>query len=311
MSDNSLGHPQSKVLRRLISSIHKEIHYENIIVSSSLFLDQVVNLHNGIIDFFEVAHLFFPLKEDTPEWERRLAFVLYHWEAFNAAFQSLTKALCSYYNIAFTLLRTAFELIMKGALFEGLAHAEKRNSASELRKSSAGKRILELLNRRIESDDRLQESLERKSAVIFDVLGDDIYKREFYISMPQIIAQLSSWNWLETIEDPLSELYTDIYCQLSKDVHIIPDRTDIGKRVFSGKGGIFDNKVMEGSLKEYLSTAERVIDSLIVVELNVFRNLIRNRPQITDSLAKHRTKLLNRGFRKSMKCIDCICERER
>ncbi|MEM2174306.1 MAG: hypothetical protein QXI58_01585 [Candidatus Micrarchaeia archaeon] len=50
---------------------------------------------------------------------------------------------------------------------------------------------------------------------------------------------MSEWGIFDSILNSISEVY-NVYSILSMDVHVIPDKTDIGRRLIKGKE-IFEN----------------------------------------------------------------------
>lgn len=63
---------------------------------------------------------------------------------------------------------------------------------------------------------------------------------------------------------------------LSKDVHVIPDRTDVGKILLVKPEELFvRKKVFPHLLDEYLECLKEVMDIGIVIELNILKNNLR------------------------------------
>ena len=88
----------------------------------------------------------------------------------------------------------------------------------------------------------------------------------------KIIEQLALWNLFKPIDDPNREIYS-LYKKLSADVHVIPGRTDIGRKVLTKSSKMFESPVvMEVYLREYLHSLEEVIDVGLIIMLNLFED---------------------------------------
>jgi hypothetical protein len=92
-----------------------ELGLENIKPSLKLEFESLQKAHDAIHEFMLLAPLLFPSQADE-EFHRKSAFLLpYQETAFDHAHRSLIESLCGYYNVAFVLLRTTLELVIKGA----------------------------------------------------------------------------------------------------------------------------------------------------------------------------------------------------
>ena len=204
--------------------------------------DILQKAHDAIHEFMLLAPLCFPT-EDAHEisWENKSAFLLYHWEVFHHAHRSLIEALCTYYNVAFILLRTTLELLLKGAFWECMSHRQFRDKSPILDDSSQGKEIKSWLRTLFEASPNIEKELDQTSAGIFDKVGHRIEDPTFRPSVKTIIRQLDQWGIFSPITNATNVVYERLYSGLSADIHVIPDRTDIGKRIASEIPDLFVN----------------------------------------------------------------------
>jgi hypothetical protein len=229
--------------------------------------------HDSIHEFILLAPLMFP-REGGPSWHRHSAFLLYHWEIGDAAHRSLLEALCGYYNPGFTLLRTALELGLKGALYEGLAHCRLRSTSQVLEKDEAGRNLKAFLEDLMPSQSPTSDELEETSAAIYDKIEPVVHQRRYQPSFKTILAQLSEWGLLDRTEDV--DNVRDAYMRLSKDVHVLPDYTDIGRVLTKGSAELFEPRaVNQAVLHEYLVTESFVMDMCATIELNILKENLK------------------------------------
>jgi len=107
------------------------------------------------------------------------------------------------------------------------------------------------------------------------VVGCKIEEPKFRASVKTIVEQLDEWGMFTPIPKAADLIYQDIYRKLSVDVHVVPDRTDIGNRLTSGASEVFERKVLPEVLREYAELLHQIMDVSIVVELNVMGDLVR------------------------------------
>lgn len=243
--------------------------------------------HNAIHEFIYLAPLCFPAADEhAVGWENKSAFLLYHWEVFNQAHSSSFEALCAHYNVAFILLRTTLELLLKGAFWECLCHKGFRNSSLVLDKSSEGKQIKQCLQTAFEASPNVENKLEQLSASIFDILGDRIEERKFRISIKDIVQQLDQWGIFSPIANGPALIYDNFYSKLSADIHLVPDKTDIGRRIASEGTELFEESVLPASLREYATKLHEIMDVAIVIELNILQDVIKRFESVRSKLAE-------------------------
>jgi hypothetical protein len=101
------------------------------------------------------------------------------------------------------------------------------------------------------------------------------------------------------VSDPIVSIYRGIYGRLSADVHVEPDRTDIGKRLLSEEE-IFEQKVFPNTLTEYTHCLHEVMDLAIVVELNILRCLIEKYDEAKTNLRERLDTLEQLGLEYSL-----------
>lgn len=208
-------------LKKAYSHIITELHIDNLKDSLRLRFEEIRKVHDAIHEFILIAPAMFPC--EGVSWHSKSAFLLYHWETFDSAHRSLIEALCGYYNVAFTLLRSVLELLLKGAFFERLAHRKFRENSSQLDKDKGGRNLKTFLNEITKQAPSVADELERISASIYDKIALIVDNPKFRPRIKTIIKQLKDWEILDPI--PNADLYVwNLYQILSKDVHVIPDR---------------------------------------------------------------------------------------
>jgi len=192
------------------------------------------------------------------------------------------EALSGYYNAAYALLRSTLELIVKGAFWECLAHEHFREKATPLQlERGKGKRksLKDWVNALIEQEPSVRKDLEETSAAIFDKTAILFKNRQFqkqFVYIPAfsvMVNQLIEWEIID-IPNSFAIVYKKLYTDLSKDVHVVPDATDMGRRLLAEKD-FMENEVISEELIRYMKTLHEVIDLSIVIELNILRDWIK------------------------------------
>ncbi len=270
-----------KISKETLSHIFKEINFHDI--ATSVYesdLDKLVNSHGAIHEFMVLPT---KIVETDDQFYARSAFLLYHWESFDRTHLSFLSALMGHYNAAYTLLRNALELIIKGAFWERLAHKKYREKAESIKRKGAKigkskKTLIDWLNEIIMKNSSIKDELENTSAGIFDKtssLTEDEHLRKIIPDIKTIVRQLLDWKIFDPIQNfrnPVEYVY-GFYKRLSADVHVIPDKTDIGRRLLSGVE-LFETEVMMDELNEYYQNLLNIMDIGIVVELNILEDYI-------------------------------------
>ncbi len=280
-------HKFDELLESAYGHTVEELGLENVKTSLRIDFENIQKAHDAIHEYMFLAPMLFPSQiEGDADWHGKTAFVIYHWEAFHHAHRSLTEALCGYYNVAFILLRATFELLIKGAFWECLSHREFRENSQVLDKERAGKKIKEWINTIFASAPHVEDELERTSAGIYDKISPVVENTKFRLDTKIVIRQLNQWGIFHPIPQVEISIYRGIYGRLSADVHVIPDRTDIGRRLVAESDEIFEQKLLPETLAEYANLLHEVIDLAIVVELNIMKDLIEKYSEVKMNLTK-------------------------
>ena len=217
------------------------------------------------------------------DFQAKSAFLIYHSEAFDQAHRSLLESLSGYYNAAYTLLRNTLELILKGAFWECMAHKKYRDNAEVIRREKAKVEnrkisLVDWLNELIKLKPSIENELEKTSAGIYDKISplfEDETLRKIIPYVKSIVRQLADWKIFDPIQgiiDPVEYVY-DFYRELSADVHVAPDKTNIGRRLLAEKE-LFEVKAIPDELDKYAEVLHKVMDVGIVVELNILEDIV-------------------------------------
>jgi hypothetical protein len=191
------------------------------------------------------------------------------------------EALTGYYNAAYGLLRSALELVVKGAFWECLAHERFRGNTARLQlDKDKGKRksVKDWVDELIEREPSVENDLEETSAAVFDkiaiLFGDRAFQRQF-VHIPSfrvIIQRLIEWQIID-FDSAFDVVYEGLYRNLSSDVHVVPDATDVGRKLLAERD-FMEVEVIPQELWEYMNTLHRLIDIGIVIELNILKDWI-------------------------------------
>lgn len=96
-----------------------------------------------------------------------------------------------------------------------------------------------------------------------------------------------------------------MYDKLSKDVHVIPDRTDIGRRFLQEKV-LFRISVNSNELNEFMKNLHKVIDIGIVIKLNILSDWIKKDEEVQARLKERLDVLKNLGLNFSSYKLDSL-----
>jgi len=272
---------EDSIFRNAFSHCLKELSIPNIAISlQKCDFGKMRKAHGSIHEFMLISTRLVSSNED---FQAKSAFLIYHSEAFDQAHRSLLESLSGYYNAAYTLLRNTLELILKGAFWECMAHKKYRDRAEIIKKSGvkiekSKMTLIDWLSGIIRQNPSIEDELEKTSAEIYDKilpLFEDRTLRKILPSVRSIVEQLADWGIFDPIQeivDPVEYIY-DIYRKLSADVHVTPDKTNVGRRLIAEKE-LFEIEVIPDELNRYAEVLHRVIDIGIVVELNILEDLI-------------------------------------
>ena len=62
-------------------------------------------------------------------------------------------------------------------------------------------------------------------------------------------------------------------------MHVIPDRTDIGRRLIEQENGLFEQRVRPNTLHEFAQSLLEVMDAAIVAEINIMKDFLAQNSQ--------------------------------
>jgi len=286
-------------IKEAFNHTFEELEIPNIL--SSLQKGEFENLrkaHNSIHEFIYLAVLCVPFKKEV-NWHSKSAFLLYHNEAFDLAHRSSLEALAGYYNAAYSLLRSTLELLLKGAFWECLAHKEFRNKVHAVMKHKVKiegikRTLIDWFEDIFQCKPSIEEDFEKTSAAIYDKIfpiPEDPELKKLIPIPKKIIEQLSEWGIL----DPISRnIIYEIYTNLSADVHVIPNKTDIGRRLLKGED-LFETTVILDELNKFFNLLHEVMDIGIVIELNVLNDWIQQNGIVKDRL-KERLSIMEKDL---------------
>lgn len=257
--------------------------------------EMISKAHDSIHEFIYLAPLSVTTNKNLDE---KSAFLkVYLFEIFYAVHNSFLMTLMGFYNASYVLLRTTLELLIKGALWECLAHKKFRNKSEILRKNKIKigklkKTIIDWLNEIIERKPSIEKKLEETSAAIFDKIyplpKDPTLKK--LIPPPKIcINQLNEWGIFNPVSDAKNRIY-NFYSRLSANIHVVPDEIDVGRRLLSQKD-LYEIEIIPDELNNYCKQLQEIMDIGIVIELNILQDLITQNKEVQNNL-KERLKLL-------------------
>jgi len=273
---------EEDIFRKAFSQCLEELNIPNIAISlHKCDFEKIRKAHNSVHELMIIPTHLIGSSED---FQAKSAFLLYYNEAFDQAHRSLLESLSGYYNAAYTLLRNTLELILKGAFWECMAHKKYRDRAEIIKKTRAKIKkskmtLVDWLNEIIKQKPSIEDELEKTSAGIYDKISplfEDKTLRKIIPNVRSIVEQLADWKIFDPIQeiiDPVEYVYDFYYRELSADVHVTPDKTNIGRRLLAEKE-LFEIEVIPDELNKYAEALHRVMDVGIVIELNILEDLI-------------------------------------
>jgi len=303
---------EKKVWSKVVQHTMNEIQIPNILSSLQVVdYNLLQRAHDSIHEFIYIAPFCLP---EGYSWHSKSAFLTYHYVACDQAHRSFLEALAGYYNVANIVLRSVLELVIKGALWECLAHRKFRENAKVIEKEARVKigesrrTILDWLNGIIQLKPEIEDELEEISAGIFDKItplfkDPELEKLVIVLKPRVVINQLSAWKILDPYKQ--DEVYK-IYKKLSQEVHVIPNKMDVGRRLLRKKR-IFEVEIIPGELEEYLKVLHRIMDIAIVIELNVLSDWItqlKDKTSLKERLQALADLELEGGFKKLLELIE-------
>ncbi len=233
-----------------------------------------LNLARGMVGF----HFRIPLAmtrlsthDNDQLFYEKSAFFVYHYEAGDLALRSLCDAICGSYLGASILLRSVFELDLKGAFYQCLTEEKYFSNAEILKKDKKGEKLLDYLH-----DAKLDVG--RTSIGAFDKLESVMIKKEYQVQPVAIFKQLVAWGLFEPIKNPKENIYDTLYTKLSGEVHVMPERIDLVKFLLKDPESSFETpKVEPQFLQEYLDNLRDVMDAGVVLTFNILKENLNNK----------------------------------
>jgi len=249
--------------------------------------EELQKAHDSVHEFIYLAACCSPSNQKV-SWHSKSAFLVYQQEVFHSAHRSFIEALSGFYNVAYTLLRNSLELLLKGAFWECLAHKKFRDKSEVIKKCAVKigndkETLLNWFEDIFKLDPSIEQTFEQTSASIFDKISpitEDPQLKRLFPSLKKVIEQLSEWSILAPV--PADTVYS-VYSDLSADVHVIPDKTDIGRRILKEKD-FFEITIIPEELSKLSSLLHNVMDTGIVIELNILSDWIQQNGVIKDRL---------------------------
>jgi hypothetical protein len=239
------------------------------------------------------------------------AFGIYSIDSIHLLRRATTEALCCYYSIGTAMLRIALEILIRGAFWEGMAHKAFRDSAEVVRRN--GRRLNVNGERKGIHDwfadvfahtPGAEAQWETMSGSIFDrtspLFSDPLLNRVLprFIDM---IEQVAEWKLLEPIPcaDAVEAIHRGVYWELSKAVHLIPDKTLLGRQFSAGKSAFPAIEFSPDELTAFVEMLEIVADVGIVLSLNLTAAIHPDKAFVAkqfDPLCVRMREVLSRGF---------------
>ncbi|MEN4005962.1 MAG: hypothetical protein PQ964_01155 [Methanobacteriaceae archaeon] len=147
--------------KKIFSHIIKELELPNIAMSlHKSDFEKLEKVHYSIHEFALLPTYFI----DSDEiFQAKSAFLLYHNGVFMHTQRSFLEAIAGYYNAAYTLLRNTYELLIRGAYYECLAHEKFRNELKS--KTKSGKMAIKI-DELIKENPEIQDEFEKNSGLI-------------------------------------------------------------------------------------------------------------------------------------------------
>jgi hypothetical protein len=267
-------------------SLLKDCAFRNSDISFQMKSEEL-NLARRMVGFhFRIPLIMTRLNAHSQDqlFYEKSAFFVCQYEAGNLALRSLCDAICGSYIGASILLRSVLELDLKGAFYQCLTEEKYFSNAEILMKDRKGKKLLGFLEDLFDYSPATKLDLERASIGIFDKLESVIVRREYQVLPSVIFRQLQAWDLFEPITNPKKTIYDTLYSELSGDVHVMLDRTDLGKFLLKDPESCFNVPQVDPQfLQEYLDNLRDVMDAGVVLTFNMLKGNLKDR-KIKDSL---------------------------
>jgi len=195
----------------------------------------------GVLDLFGE---FFPSLLGSIDGVHRLsAFRLYYNDSVHLARRAWIETTCFYYGVGHALLRNALESLIRGAFWEGMAHKQFREEAHVVRRTgqkvgTETRTLLDWFTDFFKYHADARDTLEQVSASVFDMTSALFSEKSLSRVAPnfkRMLEQVAAWEMLKPMEAPVPAIHEHLYWELSKDAHLIPDKTLMGRRFVEEK----------------------------------------------------------------------------
>jgi hypothetical protein len=234
----------------------------------------------GVLDLFGE---FFPSLLVSIDGVHRLsAFWIYYNDSVHLARRAWTETTCFYYRIGHTLLRNALESLIRGAFWEGMAHKQFREEAQVVRRTgqkigTETRTLLDWFTDVFKHRADAEDTLEQVSASVFDRTSALFSERSLSKVAPnfkKMLEQVAAWEMLKPMEAPVPAIHDHLYWELSKDAHMIPDKTLMGRRFIEETKGAFPLIAFRPEeLDSFCGALSCVADVGMVLSLNLVRSI--------------------------------------
>lgn len=287
-----------------VEHILKELVLHNITKSLEIDFEAVQQAHDAIHIFLHIQPL---SKPRNASYLTKVAYLAYAWDAFHYAHRSLNAALSGFYNIAYSLLRSVYEMVIRGAIWQCLTEVRFRSNARKLEPKKKKERklpsIAEYLDNIIRESPSIQDGLTENSITVFDLVDDileDTKLERKIVYMPNVrsmMEQLFDWGILEQDRENCMREHSRLFDLLSKNVHVLPDQLDIMRRILSKEQiEVFKVELLSDELSYYLWNLYRVMEFLIVLEISLLRDWFVQGPSSPEKLFKQVEALRSLGM---------------
>jgi hypothetical protein len=243
---------------------------------------------------------FFPTFMDSKETlHRTSAFWIYYMDSVQLAQRAWADALCFYYGIGHSLLRSALESLVRGAFWEGMAHIRFRGDAQVIGRTGTKigkekKTLLDWFADVFKLNPNAEHEFEQMSGAIFDRTSPLFVNRGLSRVVPsfkQMLEQVVAWGLLKPMEEPLLAVHDHLYWELSKDAHLIPDKTLLGRRFIAGKGPSPLMEFNSEELESFIEALRCVVDVGILLSINLAKSTTVHGGGVPAKLAALREKV--------------------
>ena len=281
-SKNIIDTESPKVANHLISRIGLGFIEPSLRSSFFLFEENIQYLN-----IFKDIPAIILTKYSDKEYKLKTAFLTpYHWDAFDCIERSIIDCMCTQYSASFTLLRMSFEMVLKGAFWQSMFNAQHRDNTQVLNEDKKTLNVLAKFKEEI-NDPNFNFNV---SASIYDLKSVSSLK----FNNSKTLKQISEWGITHPFNNVEEEVY-EIYRYLCNYSHAHHDFTDTGTFI-TYKDKFLEREIVSEKLVEFNHILSNLLDFYIVLELQIFKDLICNNvnlkmTEITSQLDSKTTSL--------------------